>query len=272
MELLALGTGSAFCNYKKNWQSNFILRVNGKNLLLDAGGDLRHALSDAGMWAGDIDAVFISHAHADHTGGMEYLMFLSEFVTTKKITLFVEGRFAKELWENTLEGGGRSVEGRLMELKDYFNVVAVPSNNGFDWEGIHFTMTRVIHVADGFDLAYSYGLQWVDESGSKVFWTSDCQYSPINYMMAIYHANDHILHDCETGPKSGVHAHFDELCLLPDEIKAKMWLYHFQDNVIDNWDEWQGKAHANGFRGFLRRGDRLISGKWGEVAKSGAKK
>ena len=33
-----------------------------------------------------------------------------------------------------------------------------------------------------------------------------------------------------------------------------MWLYHYQDNVIDEWDVWNEKVIADGFRGFVKTG------------------
>jgi len=68
-----------------------------------------------------------------------------------------------------------------------------------------------------------------------------------------------IIQDTETSPyKSGVHAHYDDLCTLPADIKAKMALVHFQDNVmgIDGvvLSVWDDKAKADGFYGMIDRG------------------
>jgi hypothetical protein len=61
-----------------------------------------------------------------------------------------------------------------------------------------------------------------------------------------------IFHDCETSPfKSGVHAHFDDLKTLPDEIKSKMWLMHYQ--WVEEVDLAK-LAEDNGFAGFVRKG------------------
>jgi ribonuclease BN (tRNA processing enzyme) len=81
MELVALGTGSAFT--LKNFQSNYLLKGE-KNLLIDCGGDIRFSLKEQNMSYKDIDAVYISHLHADHQGGLEYLAFCSYFDPSKK--------------------------------------------------------------------------------------------------------------------------------------------------------------------------------------------
>ena len=54
-----------------------------------------------------------------------------------------------------------------------------------------------------------------------------------------------------------MHANYADLRTLPPEMKQKMWLYHYQDNVIDAWDEWNEKAITDGFRGFLKTGARF---------------
>lgn len=77
MHLQFLGTGSAFTT--KNFQTNFLIRVNGRRLLVDCGGDARHSMDMLGLTHRAIDAVYISHQHSDHIGGLEWLAFMSYF-------------------------------------------------------------------------------------------------------------------------------------------------------------------------------------------------
>ena len=118
--IIALGTGSAFT--MKNYQTNYIIQRNGKNLLVDCGGDVRFSLRDQGLSANDIDAVYISHAHADHIGGLEFLGF-TRYFTKKAVeqagsqnpkplpTLFCERAMVRTLWDNSLSGGMLGIEG-----------------------------------------------------------------------------------------------------------------------------------------------------------------
>ena len=122
MEIKVLGAGSAFC--LENYQSNFIVTIDGKNLLLDCGGDIRFSLREQGLSYKDIDSVYISHAHADHVGGLEFLAFCTMFdPSAKKPTLYCEKQLLSELWPNTLRGGLETIEGRLVSLSDYFDIV-----------------------------------------------------------------------------------------------------------------------------------------------------
>lgn len=73
-------------------------------------------------------------------------------------------------------------------------------------------------------------------------------------MKAYYNESDVIIHDCETMYKSGVHAHYDNLKTLDEDIKRKMKLVHYQDNVLDEWNMWESKAKSDGFFGFVKPG------------------
>lgn len=100
---------------------------------------------------------------------------------------------------------------------------------------------------DGYAIVPSFGIMVKDpDSGKVVFCPGDTQYAP-NQLTDFYRQSDFIVQDCETMYRSGVHAHYDELKTLPDDIKAKMLLVHYQDNVIDNWKEWNDKARSDGF-------------------------
>lgn len=260
---MAVGTGSAFT--MKNWQSNFVIYRNGKYLLIDCGGDIRFALAEAGISITDIDAVYISHAHADHIGGLEWLGFCTLFnPTLKKPKIFGEANLLKDLWSNSLVGGMEGLEGTKYTeingdgvlLSTYFDVNPVIINRYFNWEGIRFDIVQSVHITAKYALCNSFGLMWTDpDTNERIYLTTDCQYSPEASMKAFYQEADHVFHDCETSPfKSGVHANYADLKTLPAEMKSKMWLYHYQDNVIDAFDEWNDRAITDGFRGFIKTG------------------
>src|SRR5687768_11001375 len=96
MKLTFIGIGSAFT--LANFQSNMLLEDAGKRLLIDCGGDARHALAKAGLGAKDVDALYVSHLHADHVGGIEWLGFSRYFSQGPKPDLYVNERLATSLW------------------------------------------------------------------------------------------------------------------------------------------------------------------------------
>jgi ribonuclease BN (tRNA processing enzyme) len=269
MKMKFVGTGSAFT--LKNFQTNTLIERNGKYLLIDAGTDIRFSLHRAGMSYKNIDALYLTHCHGDHISGLEYLAFCTYFDPSckdDKITLYGNNTLLREAWNHTLSGGLRSVQGKVVTLSDYFDVQMIKKNGGFEWEGIRFHIVQSVHIMDGYSIVHSYGLM-IDvpenegtmtefKRGKRIFYTGDTQFNP-NQIQDFYKAADLIIQDCETTPyMSGVHANYQELCTLSPEIKKKMCLVHFQDNVLDDngnvLPEWVEKAKKDGFIGFVERG------------------
>ena len=252
MKITFAGVGSAFTD-QRYYQSNmFITSRSGKRLMIDCGTDARFSFGELGAtntnigeWA---DGVYISHLHADHIGGMEWLGFCT-FFNPKKIKpkLYIVDTQIDSLWDS-LKAGMRSHEGRVLNLNDFFDVRAIPINDYFVLEKIQFTPVQTIHIMDGMRIVPSYGLLIYDlEGSSTVFLTTDTQFCP-RQIEKFYSMADVIFHDCETYPfRSGVHAHYDDMVTLPAETKAKMWLYHYGPDP-------KQKPHKDGFCGFVQKG------------------
>lgn len=249
MKLIFLGTSSALSVTSDNYHSNMLLDDGqGHRLLIDCGSDARFSLHEQGYSYKDINAVYISHLHADHVGGLEWLAFSTYFdPACPKPILYISDTLVHDLWNRVLAGGLSSLEGTVANLSTYFDVVAVPKNNQFIWQDIAFQLVQTVHVMNGFTLVPSFGL-FFEVNQQKIFITTDTQLAP-QQIAEFYERANVIFHDCETAAayKSGVHAHYSELCTLAPEIKGKMWLYHYQPGPLP-------AAPADGFLGFVRKG------------------
>jgi len=273
-KLTALGAGSAFT--MKNWQTNFLIEHSREGssyverMLVDCGSDIRFSLGELGLSAGDIDAVYVSHSHADHIGGLEWLGFMNFFnpgyergstvgppyKEKHRPILYAESRLCQDLWGHSLRGGMEGLEGEDATLDHYFSRRSIKRNEVFDWNKIKFNMVQAVHISAGYHLMDSYGLMFTTPGGKRIYLTTDVQFAPETSMKAYYQEADIIVHDCETGPyQSGVHSHYDQLRTLPDEIKQKMLLIHYQDNVLDDWEQWSIKKREDGFRDFVQKSD-----------------
>ena len=258
--LTLLGTGSAFTINDNNWQSNFLLEnlVTGRRLLLDCGSDIRFSLNEHKLSAKDITDIYVSHPHADHIGGLEYVAFSTKFLPKhQRPKLIMSAKFSSDLWSKSLSGGMESIEGEVTTMSSFFDVHAVGKKGRFEWEGVNFQLVQVVHIMNGFGIVPSFGLLF-KINGLMVFFTSDTQSNP-NQLVRFYEMADLILHDCETTPyKSMVHAHYTDLVKLPEHIKNKMWLYHYQPNRTQ-------EPEQDGFLGFAKKGQTfnfLSDGTW----------
>jgi ribonuclease BN (tRNA processing enzyme) len=239
-----IGTASAFYDMDDNFQSNLLIQSpNKKKLLIDCGGDARRALRKMDLDHTSIDGVFITHLHSDHVGGLEWLAFKRFFSTSSTLpNLYCPKNLIVPLWENSLKGGLSSLEQKT-SLSTYFNVITCTENTSFKWEGLTLTPILSYHAPNENDMMPAYSLI-IETPKNTIFYTSDSQFTPA-YHQEIFKKSDIIFHDCETSSiKSGVHAHYDELKTLPDDIKSKIRLFHYQHKIVKD-------PSIDGFHSFM---------------------
>ncbi len=248
-QLLFLGTSAAFVTDPNNFQSNLLLSNRmGNRLLIDCGTDARRALNLHGFSHKEINNVFISHLHADHAGGLEWLAFSHKFNDhgISKPNLYISASLVDTLWEHSLSGGLTSLNDEPASLSAFFQVHPVKEGGSFTWENVKFELVKTVHILSDYADLPSYGL-FFQLNKTYIFLTTDTQFQP-EKMQAYYQKADIIFHDCETSEKpSKVHAHYQQLKTLDPAIKRKIWLYHYNDNHLPD-------AKVEGFAGFVKPG------------------
>ena len=248
MKLLFLGAGSGLGTDFGNFQSNMLLLTDsGKKLLIDCGTDIRFSLTKAGYVPEEIDAVYLSHLHADHIGGIEWFAFQRKFASQNGAPqLIAHERLVHPLWEHSLSGGLKTLDDREATLSAYFVVHVVNDGEIFNWEGLTLDLVQTVHIYSNKKLMPSYGLN-IGYKGKTFLITTDTQFT-LDRFKPYYRAATLIFHDCETlDVPSGVHTHFNQLDTLDPKIKAKLWLYHYNDGDLPD-------AKSHGFAGFVRCG------------------
>jgi len=246
--LTFLGSGSAFTVGANNYHSNLLLESDSSKLLIDCGSDVRFSLFELGYGAGDIEYVYISHLHADHCGGMEWLGFSRRFSGKKPPQLFIHEQLVGAIWKQ-LSGSMQCLGEKISGLTDYFNPQPIQENGFFIWESVQFNLVRTIHISNYKSLVPSFGL-YFRINNTTIFLTTDTQYMP-DYYKEYYEKADIIFQDCETQTQpSGVHANYQQLKTLDATIKSKMWLYHYNPGSLPD-------ATNDGFKGFVKKGQRF---------------
>ena len=247
MQLMFLGTGSAFST--ERFQSNVLLETNGKRLLIDAGGTIHQALKSANVPLHSLDGVYVSHLHADHWGGSEYLALSSYYSSLflvegarRKLKLFAHPTVRAGAW-NKLESA--VLADKKAELSDFFDVQD-HEGESFQWEGVTFEMIQALHSIDNGQPLPCFGLHWQTTDSKRYIWFSAD--ATLDEKQILFEKADVIFHDCETSPfTTTVHATYAELLQLPEVIRKKITLFHYNDGT-------KADAVADGFAGWAEQG------------------
>jgi ribonuclease BN (tRNA processing enzyme) len=220
LKLQMLGTGSAFA--KKFYNNNALLESGERTLLLDCGITAPRALYEIGKNFNDIDAVLITHIHADHVGGLEEFAFQMKFIYHRKPILYIADTLIDQLWEHTLRGGLQQDEGQT--LGDYF--IVRPLTEGKPAEllpGLKAELLLTPHIPN----KSSYSLLLND----KFFYSADMVFDrELLERLVRERGVSLIFHDCQLHPPGIVHADLTKLLTLPDEIQELIYLMHYDDN------------------------------------------
>ena len=252
LNMIFLGSGSAFTIGPENYHSNILLELGQDSLLIDAGTDIRHSLREQNRSYLDVGNVSISHVHSGHAGGLEWLALTSYFDSNYKgkPNLITSEKIIVDLWNKTLCGGLSTLPETRASIDSFFNVKPIKPHEGFVWSSIDFKLVQTVHFYSDYELMPSYGLIFTYNK-TCIFFTSDTQNS-LEQLISCYEAADIIFHDCETQThQSHVHAHYSELVKLPAYLKKKMWLYHYNPGQLPD-------AKKDGFLGFVVKGQSFL--------------
>ncbi|AEJ62018.1 hypothetical protein Spith_1759 [Spirochaeta thermophila DSM 6578] len=257
LALLFLGTGTAFS--KRLYQNNILLVKNEQHLLVDCGTRGTQALHELGLSVGEIQHYLFTHSHADHIGGAEEIMLVNRYMKRRRPHLYIPRAYQRLLWNESLRGGSAYSERHPfkphLNLEDFFVIhtprllFKKPRPIYQIWVGdMDILLFRTIHIPEQArswkEAAWSTGLL-IDR---RILFTGDTRFDPeiITYFHEHYPL-EVIFHDCQFFD-GGVHASFEELCTLPDEIKAKTFLMHYGDD----WERHRSRVEEAGFAGFAR--------------------
>lgn len=215
LEFLGVGNATAI----GLGESSAVVLRNGEPLLLiDCGPQVPARFQQA--FGRPPPALYITHTHLDHVGGLERL-FVSQWFDEAlrgRMPIFVAANMLPLLQDRVASHPNALAEGGV-NFWEAFRLV--PVSRGFWLDGLWFDIFPVRHHA--IDAAFGLALR-----GSFVF-TGDTR--PIPEMLAAYAADgEQIFHDC------GLHGNPSHTGLddvereYADDIRARLILYHVADS------------------------------------------
>jgi ribonuclease BN (tRNA processing enzyme) len=174
-EIIFIGTSSGLTSLKRN-HSSILIKVDGNNLLVDAGDGISKALLIQGIGFNDINSVVFTHYHADHFAGIASLITQMKLSRRKiPLTIFTHMNLTRQL-ESLLESVYMFKETLGFEI----HITGFGFNGKVDaTNGIIFTAKQNSHLRKKDILInYNEGI-FVSSSllfeiaGQNIFYTSD---------------------------------------------------------------------------------------------------
>ena len=109
MSFIPVGVGDAFSAL--HYSSSVAVESGGRWLLVDCPHPIRKVLREASrrsgveLHAGSIEAVVLTHLHADHCSGLEGLGYFARFVLGRRPLLAAHPSVLARLWDGRLAAG-----------------------------------------------------------------------------------------------------------------------------------------------------------------------
>ena len=216
MKITMLGVGNGFS--AGVYDNNALLEDGEQCALIDCGTTAWMSLELLGRKREEIDTIFLTHLHFDHSGGVESAALYGKYVAGRKYRLIVPKPIADLFWEGVLRGTIENKGEGLTALADYFEV-ETPE------EGESFTLCSSVtakwfstnHVTGKF----SCGL-FLDK---RIVYTSDMRNDLPLLLDLEAQGAEVFFHDCQL-KNAEVHADFETMMGYPEHIQEKMLLMH----------------------------------------------
>lgn len=224
MQVLPLGIGDAFS--ARFYSSCLALEHDDRWILIDCPHPLRKMLREASsqlpksLDIADIEAICLTHLHADHCSGLESFAYFSFFALGRKVRLFCHPDVRKRLWDASLAAGmerlilhGRS---KKLSFEDYFDYSPLSLDQPVSVGPFQVEARRTIHHIPTTALRLTAGQRCLGYS-------ADTSFDPrlIDWLSKA----DLIIHETNLG----AHTPYESLLTLPEDIRARMRLIHATD-------------------------------------------
>lgn len=171
MELVVLGSGTSVPHPRRSSSAHW-LAAEGGTMLLDVGASAVHRVAQEGLdWAG-LDAVWVSHFHLDHVGGLAPLLFGTKHAPetqARRKPLHIYGPYGTK---KLLDAFDRAGDYRLLEQPFPVEVCEVAPRATFEpLAGLRAETFSTPHTSE------SLALRLEGPGGASLAYTSDTGYA-----------------------------------------------------------------------------------------------
>jgi ribonuclease BN (tRNA processing enzyme) len=222
-KIMMLGVGNGFS--KDTYNNNALIEVAGSNYLIDCGITAWTSLDDLGIAFEDIEGIFITHLHFDHSGGLQEAALYGAYVANKKIKLYLPRPLKEMLWEEELKGALYNPSGGKGCMEDYFEIIPIEENEIFllaDQLPVYWIQTE--HVRDKFSSSLV-----LDQ---RFFYSGD-MVADEPLMSELYSNGVRVFYHDVHFNEVVVHASFEEVSNYPTVIKEHLYAMHYGVSVVD---------------------------------------
>ena len=223
LSFIPVGVGDAFS--VRYYSSCILVSADGYTILVDCPHPIRKMLHEVAETPkpdiGDIDAVVLTHLHADHVSGLEGFLFYSRFHLGKKGTVVAHDEVLASLWPHHLSAGmgNLSIDGRseTLTLDAYAKTVSLNEAAPLSLGPFRISCRRTIHHIPTFALKMAAG-------ETVLGYSADTSFDPglvswlLDSTLVVHETNE------------GIHTPYDKLKALPETDRKKMRLIHYPDD------------------------------------------
>jgi ribonuclease BN (tRNA processing enzyme) len=224
LRVTALGTGDAFS--ADRYSSSLLVEDGTTRLLVDCPHPIRKILKESTRGRvdiGDIDAVILTHLHADHASGVEGFAWFSRFVLHKKARFHAHPAVLKGLWGQVqasmsellhVDDDNKPHHRSRLNEDDVFELVPLAAFERIGTLDVESRLT--IHHIPTTALTFESG-------GCSVGYSADTAFDV--ELIAWLLRKQVVIHETNWG----AHTPYAKLAALPAATRARMRLIHWPD-------------------------------------------
>ncbi len=225
--LVPLGVGDAFTAL--HYSTCVALEAEDSLVLVDCPHPIQKMLREARLASGAnldparIEAVILTHLHADHCSGIEGLGYWMFFYQRRKLPLYLHADVLRELWHGHLAAGMTHLLPSVgaapieMKLEDYFEIHLLRDDEAVACGPFSIECRKTIHHVPTTALR-------IRAAGRTLGHSADTAFD--EGLVSWLAESDLVVHETNYG----VHTPYAKLAALPAEVRAKMRLIHYPDD------------------------------------------